>query len=457
MHSPSVAVLLAELLKASVSLAVLLLSRRQHSSPPAPPAPAPAPAPAARGKTSETSWLRAQARECARLSVPSALYTVQNTLLYTALAHLDAPTFQVTSQLKILSTAACARVVLGTRLGARKWAALAVLSLGVVVIQLDQPAGGELQQEAARGKQDRTTGLLAILLASLSSGLAGCYFEYVLKSANTSKEGQPPPPASLWARNLQLSVPSLLFALVGVTLSSPSSSSRDVGPGGGVGTGGASTTTTTSTTIESLLEGFDTLALAAVSNHALGGLLVAVVVRETDSVAKGFATSLAIVRESPLTRPLGLCCSVENGGLMAVRATIQCRRPRRQSCSARRHPPCSSWAPHWSSSQRRSMLAREPPLLCFFAVRDNALLSNVCARGGCGLLRRVDSTIKPRHASMVSSNCVRVASRGSSHIATRAHAATRDTDSAQVARRPRSTPANSAAARAVLLVLTAWR
>jgi hypothetical protein len=50
--------------------------------------------------------------EMAKLSVPSFLYTVQNNLLYLALTNLDAATYQVCYQLKILTTAVFSMLLL---------------------------------------------------------------------------------------------------------------------------------------------------------------------------------------------------------------------------------------------------------------------------------------------------------------------------------------------------------
>jgi len=54
--------------------------------------------------------------EILKLSVPSLLYTVQNNLLYYALSHLDAATFQVGYQVKILTTALFSFLMLGKKL-----------------------------------------------------------------------------------------------------------------------------------------------------------------------------------------------------------------------------------------------------------------------------------------------------------------------------------------------------
>jgi solute carrier family 35 (UDP-sugar transporter), member A1/2/3 len=53
--------------------------------------------------------------EVAKVSVPSFLYVIQNNLLYLALSNLDAATYQVCYQLKILTTAVFSAVMLKVR------------------------------------------------------------------------------------------------------------------------------------------------------------------------------------------------------------------------------------------------------------------------------------------------------------------------------------------------------
>jgi UDP-sugar transporter A1/2/3 len=74
--------------------------------------------------------------EILKLSVPSFLYTVQNNLLYFALSNLDATTYQVCYQTKILTTAVFSSFMLGKSLSLMQWMSLLVLTIGVSIAQL---------------------------------------------------------------------------------------------------------------------------------------------------------------------------------------------------------------------------------------------------------------------------------------------------------------------------------
>merc|ERR1711937_826779 len=74
--------------------------------------------------------------EMAKLSIPSFMYTIQNNLLYFALSNLDAATYQVCYQLKILTTAVFSMILLQRKFSAKKWAALILLTVGVSIVQV---------------------------------------------------------------------------------------------------------------------------------------------------------------------------------------------------------------------------------------------------------------------------------------------------------------------------------
>jgi len=159
------------------------------------------------------------------------LLQLQNNLQYVAVSNLDAATFQVTYQLKILTTALFSVTLLHRTLSTTKWVSLLLLTCGVALVQLPtthpdpvgapKPEGffhkhftihkraaaavGAASAHHGGGEEDmnRTLGLIAVFAACMISGLAGVYFEKVLKTSS----------ATLWVRNVQLSFFSLFPAL----------------------------------------------------------------------------------------------------------------------------------------------------------------------------------------------------------------------------------------------------
>jgi len=240
-----------------------------------------------------------------KLAIPAVLYTLQNTLQYLAVSNLDAATFQVTYQLKILTTALFIVTMLGRRLSIRKWISLILLMVGVAVVQLptDESKTSTGQEttsyfpksieelarrgsDAARGFTDRSLharsveatgalageaemnqslGLFAVIIACAISGLAGVYFEKVLKDSNSK--------SSLSVRNVQLSFYSLFPSFfIGVVFKDGAEISR---------TG--------------FFTGYNWIVWLAIAFQAFGGIIVALVVNYADNIAKNFATSISIV------------------------------------------------------------------------------------------------------------------------------------------------------------------
>ncbi|TDG41151.1 hypothetical protein AWZ03_012425 [Drosophila navojoa] len=213
-----------------------------------------------------------------KVCVPSLVYIVQNNLLYVSASHLDAATYQVTYQLKILTTAMFAVVILRRKLFNTQWGALVLLVLGIVLVQLAQTDGGSsvggatgktastaasaTLSSAMAPEQNRMLGLWAALGACFLSGFAGIYFEKILKGAEIS----------VWMRNVQLSLLSIPFGLLTCFVND---GSRIYNSG--------------------FFHGYDVFVWYLVLLQAGGGLIVAVVVKYADNILKGFATSLAII------------------------------------------------------------------------------------------------------------------------------------------------------------------
>ena len=108
-------------------------------------------------------------RDTLMLGVPGGLYLLQNNIIFVALTHLDAATYQVTYQLKILTTAVFSVAMLGKRLERRQWLALGLLFVGVALVQL--PTVGEGAPAEPERERNVAVGLAAVLAACLAVGV----------------------------------------------------------------------------------------------------------------------------------------------------------------------------------------------------------------------------------------------------------------------------------------------
>lgn len=207
-----------------------------------------------------------------RLALPAFLYAIQNNLCYVALRHLSALTYQVVYQMKILTTAGFSVWLLGKRLNHRHWAALSLLTCGVICVQLASTASGP---SATTTGSSTWLGFAVLLFNSLSSGYAGVYFEQLSKAAagigvaNTQRATR----RSLWIQSVELGLFGLAFSLAVAHLGRDGPSLRANG----------------------YLHGFNAMTWALIGLMSLGGILVAFVIRFADNIQKAFATSLSIV------------------------------------------------------------------------------------------------------------------------------------------------------------------
>jgi len=200
-----------------------------------------------------------------KLMVPAVLYTIQNNLLFLALSYLDAATYQVTYQLKILTTAMFSVVMLGRHLNPLKWISLIILMFGVALVQLPSGNSKDKLEEKEHTMSAQLIGLVAVLIACFSSGFAGVYFEKLLKGSKVS----------LWMRNVVLAFYGIIFGVTGVIMND-----------------------FTAVYENGYFQGYTKTTWFVIILQAYGGLLVAAVVKYADNILKGFATSISILVSS---------------------------------------------------------------------------------------------------------------------------------------------------------------
>lgn len=213
------------------------------------------------------------------LALPSVLYVVQNSAHLVAIKNLATPVYVVCAQLKVLTTAIFYVLLLGKMLSPRQVLALGYLICGLVLVQLVPT--DDMDQKSP---SSNLIGLSAVCTSSLISGYAGVYLEIIFKEKGHS----------LWERNLYLSVFSLPCALIAILV--PQSNVN-----------------------KSYFGGLDSVVALVILLKALGGLIVALVMRYATSILKNFSVAISIClcaaisilkggQEMHISMLLGVCC-----------------------------------------------------------------------------------------------------------------------------------------------------
>ena len=213
-----------------------------------------------------------------KVSIPALLYLIQNSLIYISLTYVSAPLFQVTYQSKLLTTALLSSILLSRTYNTRQWLSIITLTIGVtIVVTLGEEDEHETNESVINSDKSTFFGLVLIAVSCLCSSFAGVYFEKVIKVQNATSN------ASVWMRNIQLSFFTLILAFLreisSLVMEDDSTSGQKKG----------------------FFFGFTPWVFLQVFLLGGGGLLVAAVIKYTDSVQKGFATGVSVVVSSALS------------------------------------------------------------------------------------------------------------------------------------------------------------
>ena len=202
------------------------------------------------------------------MAVPGAIYLVQNLLTYVGLGALEGSTYAILVQLKLLTTAVFAVLMLGKKLWSYQWRALFLLFVGVVLVQM-KPSSDAAVVAAEGGwmgmSAEAVRGTAAVLGVAVLSGLAGVYFEWMLKGSAAF---------NMWDRNVQLSFYGLLLSPLPILFSANERAFFAT---------------------HSIFYGWSQVTVMVVLLASAGGLLVSMAVAYTDNIMKNFATSAAIM------------------------------------------------------------------------------------------------------------------------------------------------------------------
>jgi UDP-galactose transporter len=214
-------------------------------------------------------------------SVPALSYFVSNNCMFYIIRELGPTTFQVTNNLKTLSTALLMRLVLSRKLTWLQIKALVILFCGSVVTQLKGPSGGEQHHIGSMW-----LGYVLVVVNASAAGIGGVYSEKLLKGPTKAQRIE-----SIHFQNCQLYFFGVCFGCLSLSTSQTDTSNP--------------------------FEGFNLAAYATIAVLAACGLLVSFVLKYLDNIAKCFVGALSMITVGLLqvstsghSVPLHLCIGI---------------------------------------------------------------------------------------------------------------------------------------------------
>lgn len=227
-------------------------------------------------------FLRDDRRNTLLLTVPASAYNLQMSLEYIALANLNAAVFSVLVQTKLLFTATFAAMVLRKKLKYVQVISLVLLTSGVMLCNLSNAKDSSSSSTASL---EFIKGVTATLGIALSSGFASVYTEKVIKAQGSGLGKRPVQPDGSEYGLAYTQVQLSLMSLVTIGIYACMMDFSKIVENG-------------------LFQNFTFPAFLSVLSSAVGGLIVAAVLKYADSVLKGYATAMSVILTGVLSMVL---------------------------------------------------------------------------------------------------------------------------------------------------------
>ncbi|KAL5005521.1 hypothetical protein ScPMuIL_018977 [Solemya velum] len=200
---------------------------------------------------------------CLPFAIPACLYCLNNNIAVHMQLHMDPATYQILSNLKIVTTAVLYKFIIKSVLSLSQWCALCLLTVAGI---FDSFAGFQTDTGDRSGQFYLTlTGLLMMLAYCTVSGLAGVYTEYILKNQYETS----------------LHLQNILLYTFGITLN------------GGVWLTNHLRQETSER--KNLFEGYSTYTWIIIATQACNGLIMSAVMKHSSNIMRLFIISTAMI------------------------------------------------------------------------------------------------------------------------------------------------------------------
>jgi len=156
-----------------------------------------------------------------------------------------------------------------------QWLAITIMGVGVASVQLSN--AGEKKQDTMANAQEQNIvgGMLMLLMACCCSSFAGIFTEMLFKRVGVA--GQSQEKTSLWLQNMQMAAYTmvvLVFSFIYETRQQLATADSLIGL---------------------VFQGFTIKAGALAVGNAVGGLLVALVIKYANNILRGFASAFSTI------------------------------------------------------------------------------------------------------------------------------------------------------------------